>query len=144
MLSTAADVAQLASAAPWLAVGALSLVAAAWVYRQSRRAVRVAEDRCARSAARQGERLGKLEKTAGLLDLRRRQVEWTLLELGVELPPWPPDGPPPARRRRDDEDQGDVFVEPNATEVRRVPVPPLPDGVGARHRREPARTPGDY
>lgn len=135
MLSTAADIAQLASAAPWLAVGALSLVAAAWVYRQGRRAVKTAEDRCAVSAMRQGKRIGELERAAGLLDLRRRQVEWELIDLGVNLPPWPPDGPPPPPRPRQAAEEL-VDDDPATDFAPRIPVPPLPADIGARHRRE--------
>ena len=135
MLSTAADVLSLAQAAPWLAVGVLALVAAAWVYRQSRRAVRELRDESARSAASQGKRLGELEKAVGLLDLRRRQVEAALLDEDVELPYWPPDGPQQRRpRRRDvDEDYADDELGPETIQ-RRIPVPPLelPDRLPTR------------
>lgn len=133
MLSTAADLTQLAAAAPWLAVGVLSLAVAAWVYRQGRRAVKAAEDRCAVSAVRQGKRIGDLEHTVGLLDLRRRQVEWELLDQGLELPPWPPDGAPRPRPRNTPDE---VAGGPDTEYAPRVPVPPLPADVAARHRRE--------
>lgn len=129
MLSTAADLTQLAQLAPWLAVGIVCLGAAVWVYRQQRR-----------SARDQGERLGELERRAESERDRRRQVEAVLIDLGVPLPWWPPDGPdaPRARLRwREDEDQADDpdRLSPE-TEVRRVPVPPLPDSPTlARHRR---------
>jgi hypothetical protein len=128
MLSTAADVLSLAQAAPWLAVGVLALVAAAWVYRQSRRAVREVRDEAARSAASQGKRLGELEKAVGLLDLRRRQTEAALLDEDVELPYWPPDGPQQPRRRRDVDELGPETMQ------RRVPIPPLdlPDRYSTR------------
>jgi hypothetical protein len=151
MLSTAADLAQLATAAPWLAVSALALVAVAWTYRQARRAVRAAEDRADLSAARQGKRLGQLEKALALLDLRRRQVEDVLLDEGVELPIWPPDGPDQRRaaprRRRDyaPHSESDPWAqdgvplphdEPGTEHLPlRVPVPPLDPAVGERYRR---------
>lgn len=77
-----------------LGAGVVALFAAAWVYRQGRRAVKAAEDRCARSATRQGERLGDLEREVALLQLRRRQTEYQLTAEGVGLPWWPPDGEP--------------------------------------------------
>jgi hypothetical protein len=143
MLGAAADLAQLAGAAPWLAVGALCLAASAWIYRQQRRGLVEARRESAASAARQGKRLGELERETALLKLRRQQVEWVLLDLGIPLPMWPPDGPdqPRPRRRNVDEDLADDVdedladdVEPMTTE-RRIPVPPLPLDLGARHRR---------
>jgi hypothetical protein len=135
MLSDAADLARIAQSAPWIAVGVLALVAAAWVYRQSRRAIAAAKAEMQLSALRQGKRLGELEKVCELLLLRRRQVEWELLDMGVELPYWPPDGPeqPRPRRRQPVEDQADD--EPTDYSPPRVPVPPLPADLGARHRR---------
>lgn len=128
MLSTAADVLSLAQAAPWLAVGVLALVAAAWVYRQSRRAVRDLRDEVGRSAASQGKRIGELEKGVGLLDLRRRQTEAALLDEDVELPYWPPDGPQQPRPRRRDVDEDQDYAPDDLgpeTLHRRIPVPPL-------------------
>lgn len=136
MLSTAADLAQLAGTAPWLAVGLLSLVASAWVYRQSRRALQTLRDDVARSATSQGRRIGDTEKLTGLLDLRRRQVEAVLLDEGVALPYWPPDGPQQQRPRRPlevDEDLADDLGP--ETMQRRVPVPPLDPAVARGHRR---------
>lgn len=138
MLSDAADLARLAQIAPWLAVGVLSLVAAAWVYRQSRRAVLAAENRALASAARQGRRLGELEKLTGLLDLRRRQVEAALLDEGVSLPYWPPDGPQQARARARDVDE-DLADDELETIQRRIPVPPLDPAMAGPHRRTPTR-----
>jgi hypothetical protein len=138
MLSTAADALQLAQAAPWLAVGVLSLLASAWVWRQNRRQLAALKDEVARSGRHQGERLGDVEDRCGLLDLRRRQVEWVLLDDGLELPYWPPDGadqPRPRRRRDVDEDLADELSP--ETIARRLPVPPLDPAVAARHRREP-------
>jgi hypothetical protein len=141
MLSTAADALAVAQAAPWLAVGVLALVAAAWVFRQGRRSLQAAEDRLSLSAVRQGKRLGELTQQVGLLDLRRRQVEWVLVDEGLELPYWPADGPdqprPRPRPRRDvDEDQADELTEHGTTERPRIPVPPLDPEVAARHRRD--------
>lgn len=138
MLSDAADLAQLAQLAPWLAVSLLALFAVGWVYRQSRRQLAAAEERQRESNRRQGERIGELEQTVGLLDLRRRQVEWVLLDEGLELPYWPPDGPqqPRARRRDVDEDQDDAG--PRTAAAPYLPVPPLPEGIAARHRRDAA------
>ena len=134
MLSTAADVLSLAEAAPWVAVGVLALVAAAWVYRQSRRALADLRAEVTRSAAAQGKRLGELEKGTGLLDLRRRQVEYALADAGLELPYWPADGPQQPRHRRDvDEDLADELGP--ETMQRRIPVPPLDPAVGRGHRR---------
>jgi hypothetical protein len=140
MLSTAADLASLAQAAPWLAVGVLALVAAAWVYRQGRRQNATTKAELQTSAVRQGKRLGELEKVCELLILRRKQVEYELLALGVDLPFWPPDGPDQPRPRRREpvqdvaEDQdGEADTAYAAPE--RVPVPPLPSDIGARHRR---------
>jgi hypothetical protein len=133
MLSTAADLASLAQAAPWLAVGVLTLVAAAWVYRQGRRQNALTRAELQTSAVRQGKRLGELEKVCELLLLRRRQVEYELLNLGVELPYWPPDGPDQPRPRRrepaavDQADEDTAYAPPR--------VPPLPADIGARHRR---------
>lgn len=138
MLSTAADVASLAQAAPWLAVGLLSLVASAWVYRQGRRSVREVEERSSLSAVRQGKRLGELTQQVGLLDLRRRQVEWVLLDEGLDLPYWPADGPqqPRPRQRPADVDEDQADDEPLFTaEAPRIPVPPLDPEISARHRR---------
>lgn len=135
MLSTAADLAQLAQMAPWLAVSLLSLLASLWVYRQSGKRLQAAEDRLQGSANRQGERLGELEHTTGLLDLRRRITEEELLEDGIRLSHWPPDGPrPQPAPRRYDDDQADE--EPRTNFVpSSPPVPPLPSDIGARHRR---------
>lgn len=85
-----------------LGAGVLALFAAAWVYRQGRRAVQAAEERCAASARAQGERLGALEQQLALLNLRRRQTEAQLVEQGIELAYWPDDddGQPRARPRR--------------------------------------------
>jgi hypothetical protein len=55
------------------------------------------------SLQRQGARIGKLEQDARAAELRRYQVEATLLARGVPLPPWP-NGPHP----RDVLDQVDV------------------------------------
>jgi hypothetical protein len=126
MLSTAVDLAQLAQAAPWLAVGLLALSASAWVYRQGRLSRKAAEERSQASARAQGKRLGDLERQVGMLDLRRRQVEYALLDGGVDLPYWPADGPAQPHPGRDNE----------PSEERRAPVPPLPDlATIRRHRR---------
>jgi hypothetical protein len=137
MLGDVLDLVKLTVAAPWIAATVVSLVTCAWLYRQYRRGLTDLDARLSLSAARQGERLGKLEKVSELLALRRRQVEAELIDLGVDLPYWPPDGPtqPRARLRpRADEDLAD---EPTAAEFARsrVPVPPLPADIGARHRR---------
>jgi hypothetical protein len=101
-----------------------------------------------RSARPQGERLGEIERRQELERTRRRQIEAVLLDLGVPLPYWPPDGPNQPRPRPapaplDDElddDQADQLEELGPeTMTRRVPVPPLPADVGARHRREAQR-----
>jgi hypothetical protein len=60
------------------------------------------------SLQRQGERIGALEQGARATELRRYQVEATLLGLGVPLPPWP-DGPHP----RDVVDQVDRDQRPD-------------------------------
>lgn len=44
------------------------------------------------SLQRQGARIGRLEQDRRAAELRRYQVEATLLRAGIELPPWP-DGP---------------------------------------------------
>jgi hypothetical protein len=133
MLSTAADVLQFAQTAPWVAVGVLALVAAAWVYRQGRRGLAELRAHVDGSAERQGKRLGDLEKSTGMLDLRRRQVEYALADAGLELPYWPADGAPHRRPRDVDEDQADE-LGPD-TMQRRIPVPPLDPAVGRSHRR---------
>jgi hypothetical protein len=100
-----------------------------------------------RSARPQGERIGDLERQFYLERTRRRQVEAVLLDLGVPLAYWPPDGPNQPRPRPapaplddEDDDQADDFEELGPeTIARRVPVPPLPADVGARHRREAQR-----
>lgn len=110
-----------------------------------------------RSARPQGERIGEVERVIRLERTRRQQVEATLIGLGVPLPYWPPDGllQPRDRRfsgeasssswssqedfRRDDAGDVDEHLADDETAVRRVPVPPLPDDLGARHRRAAAR-----
>lgn len=100
-----------------------------------------------RSARPQGERLGEIERRQELERTRRRQVEALLLDLGVQLPYWPPDGPNQPRPRPYRDDMADELDDPAddvdelgpETIARRVPVPPLPDDVGARHRREARR-----
>jgi hypothetical protein len=114
-----------------------------------------------RSARPQGERLGLLEQEFALERTRRRQLEDVLWEEGINLPPWPPDGlRRPSRPRSyepysgrgpwpqdgvplppdDEDDQADELEELGPeTIARRVPVPPLPADVGARHRREAQR-----
>jgi hypothetical protein len=142
MLSTAADLVSLAQLAPWLAVGVLALFASGWVYRQSRRQVNAVEARAQASAARQGKRLGELEKLVALEKLRRQQVEWVLLDEGVDLPLWPADGPDqprprraPTRDDRDDRDDRDLGSDYTADLPIRTPVPPLPQGLAGGHRR---------
>lgn len=139
MLPNIADALQVAGAAgPWLALALVLLGIAARIARNARA-----------SATRQGERIGELERRADSERDRRRQVEALLLDLAVPLPYWPPDGPDQPRHRRertfapysepgpwaddgvplpDDEPMTDFAPE-------RVPVPPLPEGFGARHRR---------
>lgn len=141
MLSTAADLVSLAGAAPWLAVAVLCLLAAAWVYRQSRRATaalrtevllavgELREDATS-SATRQGKRLGNLENFAELSDVRRRQTESALAAAGAPLPDWPPDGPlpRPSGPRHYADDLDDAWTRESPA------VPPLPDY--SEHRRE--------
>jgi len=97
-----------------------------------------------RSAKPQGERLGELERRQDQERIRRVQLEDVLADYGVNLPPWPPDGPrrrPPVFYRDDapdwtpapddDEDQGDEHEEPR---TRLAPtIPPLPNY--PQHRR---------
>jgi hypothetical protein len=129
----------------WLSLAAVLLGIAGRVARNARR-----------SAFRQGERLGELERRADSERTRRQQVESLLIGLGVPLPYWPPDGPLQPRDRRssgwtpssaagpqedfrsDDLDDDDDLADDPETAVRRVPVPPLPDALGARHRRTAA------
>lgn len=104
--------------------------------------------RVARSIARQGARVGTLERTLRSERLRRRQLEQCIREDGVPLPYWPDDPAElyAANRRpsypapRDDgpdwtpADQLVTTFDP----LPRVPVPPLSDEertAAARHRR---------
>lgn len=66
----------------WLGL-ALTLLGVAWRVASTAR----------RSARLQGERIGELERRASLEQTRRRQVEAVLLDDGLRLPYWPPDGP---------------------------------------------------
>lgn len=106
MLSTAADVLSVATAAPWLAVVIVCLVVVFWVYKQGRKATEALEQktnlalerleqRLTRSAVSQGERLGDLEERAELERVRRLQLEDELTRRGMDLPCWPPDGDRP-------------------------------------------------
>lgn len=126
------DLARLAQAAPVLAGGVLLLAAAAWLYRQGRRANADTAAEARMSAGRQGKRIGELEIALQSLDLWRRQLVHELVDQDIDVPFWPPDGPdqPQRPRRRVDDDATDY-----AAPAPRVPVPPLPDDVGARHRR---------
>jgi hypothetical protein len=83
-----------------------------------------------RSARPQGERLGTLERLVESERTRRRQVEAQLVDLGVPLPYWPPDGPnqPRPSRREDVEDLADEDDRdrwPMTTEAPRPPLPPM-------------------
>lgn len=137
MVGDALDLARLP--APWIAVAVLALSAAGWVYRQSGRRVDDAKAEARLSAGRQGKRLGELENAVTALNLYRRQLAYALAEAGVDPPFWPPDGPdqPRARRRRPPENVDEDLADDDATDYAppRVPVPPLPEDVGARHRR---------
>jgi hypothetical protein len=132
MIGDALDLARLP--APWIAVAVLALSASAWVYRQTGRRVADVANEARLSAGRQGKRIGELENAVTALNLWRRQAAYALAEADVDPPYWPPDGPdqPRARRRRVDEDLDDDATDYAAP---RVPVPPLPADLGARHRR---------
>jgi hypothetical protein len=152
MLPTVAEALQAAGAAgPWLALALVLLGIAGRIARAARR-----------SAVLQGQRIGELERVTNSEKTRRQQVESVLRDLGVPLPYWPPDGPlqpfdrrifggaassswssqedfpdsgkPRDERRPADVDE-DLADEDPETAVRRIPVPPLPDELGARHRR---------
>jgi hypothetical protein len=91
-----------------------------------------------RSARPQGERLGELERLVLLEQTRRRQIEAVLIDDGLPLPYWAPDGPNQyrGRPRRDvDEDdrRDDRRDEPPSTALDPLPIPPLPDY--PHHRR---------
>lgn len=133
-IGDAIDLARLAQAAPVLAAGLLLLAAAAWIYRQARRGIGDVASEARLSAARQGKRIGELEIAVAALDLYRRQLAYCLAEDGVEVPFWPPDGPDQPRTRRRPLELDDEPTD-YAAPAPRVPVPPLPDDVGARHRR---------
>lgn len=132
MVSDVLTLSSLLQQAPALVVAILALLFAGWTYRQSRRAIREAEDRLALSAVRQGKRLGRVEQITGLLDMRRRITEEELYDVGIRLSPWPPDGLRP-RDPRDDDDPDPAPTPLETTEYSTPPVPPLPDM--ARHRR---------
>lgn len=142
MLSDVTSLAGLVQQAPALAVAAVALLFAGWTYRQARRALAAAEHRLTSSAIRQGERLGKLTRAVDMLDLRRRIIEDELLDAGLRLSFWPPDGPEqrrPAENYPDDTDRDDTDRAdddgPHTAAAPYLPVPPLPEGFAARHRR---------
>jgi hypothetical protein len=102
------------------------------------------------SMARQGARVGTLERTMRSERLRRRQLEQCLREDGIPLPYWPDDPPElysqwrsrlperpdwsPAPERDPRDDPRDEH--PETSEAPRITVPPLPDSAAlARHRR---------
>lgn len=143
MLSDVTTVAGLVQSAPALAVAVCALLFAAWSFRASRKNLERAESRLGLSAVRQGKRLGRLETGLRLLDMRRLITEEELGDVGIRLSYWPPDGRRGYARddRDDDRDDEDTADEDQAdddgplTEARRIPVPPLPPEVAARHRR---------
>lgn len=105
----------------WIAL-ALTLLGIVWRVARAARA----------SAQRQGERIGELEKRAALERTRRLQVESVLIDDGLRLPYWPPDGPieyrPRPGRFIDDDPAPAVDQEPATAETYRPPVP-------TRHRQ---------
>lgn len=133
MLSTGADLLSLTNGRPLLALAALVLAAAGWIAR-----------RAFRSQARQGSRIGTLEKVLKSERTRRRQVEQCLREQGIELPYWPDDpaelhGITAQRRSYDPYHYEDPSPEgPPTTAAPLPPVPPFSDDERerlARHRR---------
>lgn len=129
MLSDVTTLASLVQQTPALVVGILGLLFGGWSYRQGRRAIAAAEARLGVSAVRQGKRLGAAENALGLLDMRRRITEDELLDAGIRLSYWPPDGPD-QRRPADAEGQAH-----DVTDTEFAPtIPPLPERL-SRHRR---------
>jgi hypothetical protein len=86
-----------------------------------------------RSARPQGERLGELERRLDLEQTRRKQIEAVLIDDGLRLPYWPPDGPNQYRPRRDADDDRDDRRDAPSTALDPLPIPPLPDY--PQHRR---------
>jgi hypothetical protein len=88
-----------------------------------------------RSARPQGERLGDLERRLTLEQTRRRQIEAVLIDDGLRLPYWPPDGPNqyrPTLRADDDRDDRELLDQAPAT-AHAPSIPPLPEY--PHHRR---------
>lgn len=135
-----------AAAGPWFALALVLLSIAGRVAVNQRR-----------SATGQGQRIGRVEGIVEAERTRRRQVEAELIACGIPLPYWPSDPLPPNLRYRDRRSSGDEaaraadgqedfrsdvdedldYDEPLTTEQPRIPVPPLPAGIGSRHRRTP-------
>lgn len=130
-MSEVTSIASLVQQSPALALAVVALLAALWTFRQSRRAIAEAEARAGVSAVRQGKRIGALEKGHGLLDMRRRITEDELLDYGIRLSYWPPDGHPEARPPLERDEDRAEDAEP-ATEAR-PSIPPLP--AYPHHRR---------
>jgi hypothetical protein len=121
------------TAGPWFAIALVLLSIAGRVAVNQRR-----------SATGQGQRIGRLETIVETERTRRRQVEAELVACGIPLPFWPPDPLPPNLRHRATDPRGRVDVdvdedldddEPLTAERPRIPVPPLPAGLGRAHRR---------
>lgn len=102
----------------WIAL-AVTLLGIAWRVARGARA----------SAQRQGERIGQLERRADLEQTRRQQIESELIDDGLRLPFWPPDGPIERQLRPAPRIYDDADVEPVTAEVHRPPVP------ASRHRQ---------